>query len=220
MTAISSLAWSLHCSLRPSRVSRRPTLRAWTSAKLPAPIVHVHAVLQSAWMLLLLVQMLLVSAKCVPLHRKLGIAGFLLAAAMVAVAQMVVANQLHRLASQGDYRLSYSLVPQWEVFNFAVLAGSALDAVLEPLRSVPVGLRAISNDAGHFKSFVLYIFALFEHTSSAERTAFVPVASVHLCHPNVLSLFPFINPVLPPTISSITIDHDEFFELPFSQGSG
>jgi len=24
----------------------------------------------------------------------------------------------------------------------------------------------------------------------------------------------------PPTISSITIDHDEFFELPFSQASG
>jgi hypothetical protein len=76
-------------------------------------------------MLLLLVQMLLVSAKRVSLHRKLGIAGFLLAAAMVAVAVMVVANQLHRFASQGDYRLSRSLIPQWEVSNFAVLAGSA-----------------------------------------------------------------------------------------------
>ena len=96
-----------------------------TSAKLPAPVVHVHAVLQSTWMLLLLVQMVLVSAKRVPLHRQLGIAGFLLAAAMVVVAEMVVANQLHRLASQGDYRLSYSMIPQGEVFNFAILAGSA-----------------------------------------------------------------------------------------------
>jgi hypothetical protein len=100
-------------------------LAGLTSAKLPAPIVHVHAVLQSAWMLLLLVQMLLVSAKRVAIHRKLGIAGFLLAAAMVVVAEVVVANQLHRLASQGDYRLSYSLIPQGEVLNFAVLAGSA-----------------------------------------------------------------------------------------------
>jgi hypothetical protein len=94
-------------------------------AKLPAPIVHVHAVLQSAWMILLLVQMLLVSAKRVDLHRKLGIAGFVLAAAMVPVAVMVAANELHRSASFGDAALSFSLVPLWEVCNFAVLAGSA-----------------------------------------------------------------------------------------------
>lgn len=96
------------------------------SAKLPAPIVHVHAVLQSAWMLLLLVQMLLVSANRVPLHRKLGIAGALLAAVMVPVSVLVVANQLHRFLSKGDFALSFSLIPMWEVFNFAVLAGSAI----------------------------------------------------------------------------------------------
>ncbi len=94
-------------------------------AKLPAPIVHVHAVLQSAWMILLLVQMLLVSAKRVSLHRRLGIAGFVLAAAMVPVAVIVGANQLHRFAGSGDAALSFSILPQWEVFNFAVLAGSA-----------------------------------------------------------------------------------------------
>ena len=42
-------------------------LAGLSSAKLPAPIIHVHAVLQTAWILLLLVQMLLVSAKRVPL---------------------------------------------------------------------------------------------------------------------------------------------------------
>jgi hypothetical protein len=100
-------------------------LAGLTSAKLPAPIVHVHAVLQTAWMLLLLVQMLLVSGKRVSLHRKLGIAGFLLAGVMVPVAVMVVANELHRFASLGGAALSFSLVPFWEVSNFAVLAGSA-----------------------------------------------------------------------------------------------
>jgi hypothetical protein len=94
-------------------------------AKLPAPIVHVHAVLQSAWMILLLVQMLLVSAGRVSLHRRLGIAGFVLAAAMVPVAVMVGANELHRFTSSGDAALSFSILPQWEIFNFAVLAGSA-----------------------------------------------------------------------------------------------
>jgi hypothetical protein len=82
-------------------------------AKLPAPIVQVHAVLQSAWMLLLLVQMLLVSAKRVSLHRKLGVAGFVLAAAMVPVAVMVGANELDRFASSGNAALSFSILPQW-----------------------------------------------------------------------------------------------------------
>lgn len=109
-----------------------------TSAKLPATIVHVHAVLQTAWMLLLLVQMLLVSAKRVSLHRKLGIAGFLLAAAMVPVAVMLVANELHRFASQGDAALSFSLVPFWEISNFAVLAGSAF-----ALRRYPVAHKRL-----------------------------------------------------------------------------
>jgi hypothetical protein len=76
-------------------------------------------------MLLLLVQILLVSAKRVALHRKLGIAGFVLAVTMVSVAVMVVANELHRFASYGQAALSFSLFPLWEVCNFAVLAGSA-----------------------------------------------------------------------------------------------
>ncbi len=113
-------------------------LAGLTSAKLPAPIVHVHAVLQTSWMLLLLVQMLLVSARRVPLHRKLGIAGFLLAAVMVPVAVMLVANELHRSASQGDAALSFSLVPTWEICNFAVLAGSAF-----ALRKHPVAHKRL-----------------------------------------------------------------------------
>ncbi len=83
-------------------------------AKLPAPIVHVHAVLQSAWMILLLVQMLLVSAKRVDLqsqtwHRWIR-AG---RRDGVPVAVMVAANELHRSASFGDSALSFSLVPLW-----------------------------------------------------------------------------------------------------------
>jgi hypothetical protein len=38
---------------------------------------------------------------------------------------MVDANELHRSAGFGQAALSFSIVPLWEVFNFAVLAGSA-----------------------------------------------------------------------------------------------
>src|SRR3569833_2292448 len=52
-------------------------------APLPSRIVHVHAAIFTTWMLLLLVQTGLISAKRVRWHRALGIAGFLLASAMV-----------------------------------------------------------------------------------------------------------------------------------------
>jgi hypothetical protein len=136
-------------------------LAGLSSAKLPAPIVHVHAILQSAWMLLLLVQMLLVSANRVSLHRKLGIAGFVLASVMVPVAVMLVANQLHRYASQGDAALSFSLIPLWEVFNFAVLVGSAL-----ALRRHP---------AAHKRLIVLSTVAMMPAAISR-----IPVHLIHL----------------------------------------
>jgi len=94
-------------------------------APLRAPILHIHGALNTARMLLLLVQALLVSAKKVAIHRRLGIAGFVLAAAMVVVGVLVGANQLHRYAAEGESILSFETIPLLEIFGFAVLAGAA-----------------------------------------------------------------------------------------------
>ena len=51
-------------------------------APLPSPMVHVYGAVFSSWMLLLLVQTGLISAKRVSWHRSLGLAGFLLARVM------------------------------------------------------------------------------------------------------------------------------------------
>lgn len=56
---------------------------AFSLAPLPSLIIHVHGAAFSCWMLLLLTQTTLVSAGRVDIHRRLGIAGFLLAWAMV-----------------------------------------------------------------------------------------------------------------------------------------
>lgn len=45
-------------------------------APLPSRIVHIHAAVFSVWMILLMVQTGLISAKRVGWHRKLGMAGF------------------------------------------------------------------------------------------------------------------------------------------------
>jgi hypothetical protein len=47
------------------------------------PIIHVHGALFSCWILLLVKQTSLVSARRVDVHRRVGIAGFILACVMV-----------------------------------------------------------------------------------------------------------------------------------------
>src|SRR5689334_21270876 len=49
------------------------------------PIIHLHGALFSSWIVLFIAQTLLVSSHRTRLHMKLGIAGFLLACAMLVV---------------------------------------------------------------------------------------------------------------------------------------
>src|SRR6267142_954452 len=65
-------------------------------APLPSLIIHVHGAVFSCWMLLLLTQTTLVSAGRVDIHRRLGIAGFILACAMVVVGVLAANDQLVR----------------------------------------------------------------------------------------------------------------------------
>ena len=59
----------------------RPLFPAWPSPS--EPIFYVHGAVFTAWCLLLVVQAALVSAGRTALHRRLGVAGTVLAAAMV-----------------------------------------------------------------------------------------------------------------------------------------
>jgi hypothetical protein len=93
-------------------------------APLPAPILHIHGVLNTSWMLLLVVQAFLVSAKKIKWHMTLGIAGFSLAVVMVGVGFVVSANQLHRYAYDPSI-LSFETIPFLEQASFGVLAGAA-----------------------------------------------------------------------------------------------
>ncbi len=61
------------------------------------PLVHVHALLFTGWLLLLLTQSGLVAARRVDIHRRLGIAGALLAAAMVPIGLMTAIATARRM---------------------------------------------------------------------------------------------------------------------------
>ena len=96
-------------------------------APLPNPIVHIHAVVFTSWMLLLLVQTGLVSAKRVQLHRKLGVAGFILACLMVVMALLTASDAMARAKASphSEVILGSLIVSFVEAFVFGTLAASA-----------------------------------------------------------------------------------------------
>jgi hypothetical protein len=96
-------------------------------APLPSPIVHLHGAVFSLWMVLLIVQTGLVSARKVKWHRNLGVVGFVLAALMVVAAFLVFADVSARVKTLPDSEAIVSLlsIPFIDAFNFGVLAAIA-----------------------------------------------------------------------------------------------
>jgi hypothetical protein len=96
-------------------------------APLPSRIVHIHAAVFSTWMILLIVQTGLISAKRVGWHRKLGMAGFVLAIAMVVMVVLTAAGFAVRVKGSPSMErlLGLLAVTFTDAFDFAVLAGFA-----------------------------------------------------------------------------------------------
>jgi hypothetical protein len=96
------------------------------------PLVLAHAVVGVAWLLLFLVQTVLVAANRTAAHRRLGIAGVGLAAALVVVTWMALIE-----FAQRGYDLSGDLVPRGTrvdpVAGFAALNGIVLFGALVAL---------------------------------------------------------------------------------------
>src|SRR5215472_5835962 len=67
-------------------------------APLPSPVVHVHAIVFSLWIVVLIAQTGLTTAGRVSVHRQLGIAGFILALLMLVVGLWAATDLLaHRM---------------------------------------------------------------------------------------------------------------------------
>jgi hypothetical protein len=89
-------------------------------AALPSLAIHVHAVVFSCWILLLIVQTSLTAAGRVDLHRRLGLAGCILAASMLIVGVWAATDQLARGSFVRD-PLGFYIFPLANVVAFAVL---------------------------------------------------------------------------------------------------
>jgi hypothetical protein len=113
--------------------SRSYYLAGVFQAPLPSKIIHMHAVAFSCWIILLITQTSLVAAGRVEIHRRLGIAGFLLACAMVVLGVMAATDSLVREAGPPgrDVKFFY-VIPMTAILMFAVLIAFAYRARPNP----------------------------------------------------------------------------------------
>ncbi len=96
-------------------------------APLPSLAIHVHAIVFSCWILLLIAQTSLTVAGRVDVHRRLGIAGFILASSMLIVGVWAATDQLARGSLVRD-PLGFYIFPLANVVAFTVLIAFAYRA--------------------------------------------------------------------------------------------
>src|SRR5216683_3431007 len=102
-------------------------------APLPSLIIHLHGAAFSCWILLLVTQASLVSAGRVDIHRRLGIAGVLLACLMVILGVLAATDSLVREAGPAgrDPKFFY-IIPLTDMLIFATLIFFAFRARSNP----------------------------------------------------------------------------------------
>jgi FtsH-binding integral membrane protein len=90
-------------------------------APLPSLIIHLHGAAFTAWIVLLVVQTSLVSAGRTSIHRRLGIAGFLLACVMLILGVLAATDSLVRTAGPpGRDPRTFYIVPLTDMLIFSV----------------------------------------------------------------------------------------------------
>lgn len=90
-------------------------------------LVHLHGALFTAWVLLFIVQTALVASHRVAVHRRLGVAGAVLAAAMFLVGtSTAIAAAAGGAAPSGVDPLAFLAIPLFDMALFAALVTTAL----------------------------------------------------------------------------------------------
>ncbi len=102
------------------------------NAPLPSRIIEVHGAVFSCWILLLLAQTTLASTGRLAVHRRLGIAGVLLACAMAIMGVLAAIDALDRgIPPHGD-AAAFFIVPLSAILLFTTLAVCGFERRADP----------------------------------------------------------------------------------------
>jgi hypothetical protein len=93
---------------------------------LPGPLVHLHGIVMTSWVVLFVVQVWLVAARRTKLHQRLGVLGAILSLLVVAVGVATAISAAARGSSPGPPPLEFLVVPLGDMLVFALLIGTAL----------------------------------------------------------------------------------------------
>ena len=106
-----------------------PTYFLRTLSGLPplAPLLHLHGFLFTSWIVLLITQVTLVAARRTDIHRRLGVAGGVLAALMVVVGAFTALNAArHGVDATGaGAPLKFLVIPLFDMLMFSVFVAAA-----------------------------------------------------------------------------------------------
>ena len=101
--------------------------RATVSGGPFTPLVHLHGALFTGWVLLFIAQTALVASRRLAVHRRLGVAGAMLAAAMIlAGTSTAIATAKRGAAPVGVDPLAFLAIPIFDMVLFATLVTAAL----------------------------------------------------------------------------------------------
>ena len=107
--------------------SRTYFLRPYFNPQPLMPLLHLHGIIFSAWLLLLLTQTTLVAANRTRVHRKLGITGAVLAILMVLVGTVtaIIRAKSFEVPPGFSSPLIFLTIPLGDMFVFAILVATA-----------------------------------------------------------------------------------------------
>jgi hypothetical protein len=115
-------------------------------APLKSPVLHVHGIVFTAWILTLLLQTGLIAGRRIDLHRKLGMVGFGLACLVVVLGVCAAGNAVARHGADNDS----ALIPLTDIGLFALFTGLAFRFRRDPAthkRLVVLGSTALLTPA-------------------------------------------------------------------------
>jgi hypothetical protein len=144
-------------------------------APLANKLLHVHGAVFTCWMLLLIVQTSLVSARRVDIHRKLGLVGFGLACVMVVLGVLAASNALGRNVAPipALNAKTFYTIPMGGMLIFSVLIFFAY--------------RLRQNPAAHKRLILIATIAIMD--AAIDRW---PIAFVHQHHVSDLLNYSFL----------------------------
>jgi hypothetical protein len=128
-------------------------------APLPSLIVHIHGAAFSGWILLFIIQICLVSAGRVDIHRRLGIAGFTLACLMVVLGVWTATASLARHSAEEVGRVYDSTKPIFDA-KFAYIV--PITDILIFATIIFFAFRNRSNPPAHKRLVLIATIALIE----------------------------------------------------------